>query len=192
MPVSRAVTGRTALSVVASGLALSPKSARLALAPGAITCALALAGCGAGGSGSLAGSRSHSSFLKFSECMRAHGVSNFPDPGPGGGIILPAGPSSGLDPQSPAFQTAQQSCKPLLPGGGPPAQLPESARLESLRFAQCMRAHGVSSFPDPRFRGGGRIQQRLPNGVDPASPVFQSAQKACGGSGLGAVAVGPG
>jgi hypothetical protein len=49
--------------------------------------------------------------------MRAHGVPSFPDPVPGsGGVKLDAG--STVNPQSPAFQSAQQSCTKLLPGGG--------------------------------------------------------------------------
>jgi hypothetical protein len=48
--------------------------------------------------------------LKSSQCMRAHGVPHFPDPTfpPGGGIALRTGP--GVDPNSPAFQHAQQVC----------------------------------------------------------------------------------
>jgi hypothetical protein len=42
------------------------------------------------------------------ECMREHGVPNFPDPTfpPGGGIA-----QSGFDPQSPAFEQAARACK---------------------------------------------------------------------------------
>jgi hypothetical protein len=39
--------------------------------------------------------------------MRSHGVPNFPDPG----ASLP----SGVNPQSPAFQAAQQACRQLEP-----------------------------------------------------------------------------
>jgi hypothetical protein len=48
--------------------------------------------------------------LKFSQCVRAHGVPNFPDPAfpPGGGIALRIG--AGNDPNSPSFQHAQQVC----------------------------------------------------------------------------------
>jgi len=57
--------------------------------------------------------------LKMAECMRSHGVSNFPDPqievAPGGHgvgvrIGVGGGPGSGLNPQSPAFERAQQAC----------------------------------------------------------------------------------
>lgn len=53
--------------------------------------------------------------LAMAKCMRAHGVPNFPDPrvgtGPSGfGVGVKIGPGSGLDPQSPAFQSAQKIC----------------------------------------------------------------------------------
>jgi hypothetical protein len=60
--------------------------------------------------------------LKFSECMRSHGLADFPDPvfhaGGGGGISISikAGSGSDLSPSSPAFQAAQQACQKELPG----------------------------------------------------------------------------
>jgi hypothetical protein len=60
--------------------------------------------------------------LKFSECMRANGIPDFPDPS-GGGLSIRRG--GDLDPSNPAFQHAQKVCGkeagvsgPL--GGGPP------------------------------------------------------------------------
>ena len=48
--------------------------------------------------------------LKFSQCLRTHGVPHFPDPAfpPGGGIALRTAPDT--DPTSPAFQHAQRVC----------------------------------------------------------------------------------
>lgn len=57
-------------------------------------------------------------FLKFSQCMRSHGVSNFPDPTVTGnqiGFKLPAGVAS-----SPSFKSAQKACQSVL-GGSPAA-----------------------------------------------------------------------
>jgi hypothetical protein len=59
--------------------------------------------------------------LKFSQCMRSHGVADFPDPvfhsgGGGISISIKAGPGSDLTPSSPVFQAAQQACQNLLPG----------------------------------------------------------------------------
>jgi hypothetical protein len=47
-------------------------------------------------------------------------------------------------------------------------------QTQLLRFARCMRTHGVPSFPDPTSRG-----IALSSAVDPSSPQFQSAQQAC-------------
>jgi hypothetical protein len=63
--------------------------------------------------------------LAMSRCMRSHGVPNFPDPtfqtGPGGGVGvgIRIGNNSGIDPNSPAFQTAQKECGSIFGGAGP-------------------------------------------------------------------------
>ena len=71
-----------------------------------------------GGSGNIAQLRKNA--LKMAQCMRANGVPNFPDPtvtkGPFGGNAIRLG-GQGIDPQSPAFQSAQQKCGSLI--GGP-------------------------------------------------------------------------
>jgi hypothetical protein len=62
--------------------------------------------------------------LAFSECMRAHGVADFPDPSGNGLQIGSRGPSSDLNPNNPTFQAAQKVCAkqdnlPGLGGGAP-------------------------------------------------------------------------
>jgi hypothetical protein len=119
--------------------------------------------------------------LKLSQCMRAHGVSNFPDPN-GQGVIQ----GSGIDPNSSAFQRAQQSCAKALGAGHgtrSPAQIAQ-AQAAALAFSKCMRAHGVPGFPDPKFSssgGGISISIRGSAGtLDPSSQIFQKAQQTCG------------
>jgi hypothetical protein len=46
--------------------------------------------------------------LQFSECVRSHGVPNFPDPASDGRIPDPA--SAGIDQGSPKFEAANQAC----------------------------------------------------------------------------------
>jgi hypothetical protein len=120
---------------------------------------------------------------KFASCMRKNGVPNFPDPDSTGAISI--GPSSGIDPGSPKFRSAQQICKKLLPNGGQPspAQLAK-AQQAALAFSKCMRAHGVTDFPDPTFATGGGIGIKIQaNGgnLNPNDPTFQAAQRACQG-----------
>jgi hypothetical protein len=52
--------------------------------------------------------------LKYARCMRSHGVSKFPDPKPGGALVI--GSKVGVDPNTPQFKAAQQACQKLVPG----------------------------------------------------------------------------
>jgi hypothetical protein len=116
----------------------------------------------------------------FSSCMRSHGEPNFPDPGANGAIQINSG--SGIDPGSQQFQSAQRACGNLLPGGGQPPSPAQQAAMErqALKYSVCMRAHGEPNFPDPHFGGGGvQIRISAGSGIDPHSPQFQAAQKAC-------------
>jgi len=51
--------------------------------------------------------------LRFSECVRSHGVPDFPDPGSDGRIPDPA--TVGVDQGSPKFQAANQACRAYRP-----------------------------------------------------------------------------
>lgn len=170
-------------------------------------CALAVGACGSSGkpssgsgSGGASGSSSAGAGLKFADCMRSHGVPNFPDPPSGGGGIQIT-PASGVNPQSPAFQSAQNACSKLMPGGGPGrGPVSETRKLAMLRLAECMRAHGLTTFPDPTssppspgagfglaFGGPGSflaVPRAMMN-----SPAFKQAAAECGfpgGGGRGA------
>ena len=68
------------------------------------------------GSGSGGGQESAGSFtLGFAQCMRAHGVPNFPNPNGHGGQL---GPGSGINPASPQFEAAINGpCMSLAPPG---------------------------------------------------------------------------
>src|SRR5215468_7255891 len=46
-------------------------------------------------------------------------------------------------------------------------------------FSACMRSHGVPNFPDPDAQGRLRLQGGPGTGINPDSPQFQAAQKAC-------------
>ena len=95
---------------------------------------------------------------------------------------------NGVSVNGPAFQSAMTACRSKLPNGGHPKPLSEAQRNKMLAFSQCMRAHGLTGFPDPTFSDNGvGIRLGSKAGIDPNSPAFQSAQKACGG-GLGKVA----
>jgi hypothetical protein len=117
---------------------------------------------------------------KFASCMRANGEPDFPDPNAQGQIT--GSTSSGFDPGSPQFQRATQTCRKDLPNGGVPTPAQQAqARQNALAFSACMRSHGVPKFPDPQFGPDGRVSIHIDSssGIDPMSPEFQNARKAC-------------
>ena len=62
--------------------------------------------------------KAQAQMLKFSACMRSHGVANFPDPvfSNGGAKVTLKSGNSGLSPNSPVFQAAQKACQSVMPG----------------------------------------------------------------------------
>jgi hypothetical protein len=107
--------------------------------------------------------------LKFARCMQAHGITNFPD---SGGISI----NSGIDPNSAQFQAAQRACQSLLPGLAQTPSQKAAANTAALKFAQCMRSHGIPNFPDPN--GQGVIDMTGVN-ISLDSPQNRSAMQAC-------------
>ncbi len=118
--------------------------------------------------------------LRFSQCMRAHGEPNFPDPQQRGNSV--GLEIKNVDPNSPQFRAAQTACASLAPAGIAAGGSPAKTRQELDAFAACMRSHGEPNFPDPQFSKtahGGRVAVRLGAGVNPNSPQFAKAQQAC-------------
>ena len=113
--------------------------------------------------------------LAYSQCMRDQGISNFPDPGPGGELQIDAN-ALGIEPNSPQFQAADEACKHLLPAADE-GQRPDRETI--LKYSQCMRDQGISDFPDPNPEGGLEIQAEPGGSLDPNSPQFQAAHEAC-------------
>jgi hypothetical protein len=149
----------------------------------------------AGGDSSSQESESSASaqqkMVAFSHCMRTHGVPEFPEPSEGRLLVRSSdhnGHVTGVNPQSAQFQAAGKACAKLSPKGGKPPSPAEQAKMQeqALKFSQCMRTHGVPNFPDPEFSHGvGGVGIRIggkqggPSRIDPRSPQFQAAQKAC-------------
>ncbi|MGO9973925.1 MAG: hypothetical protein ACLP01_14205 [Solirubrobacteraceae bacterium] len=143
--------------------------------------AVLAAGCGGSNGSDAAGSSSGTAMtqaLAYTRCMRRHGVSDFPDPTTprGGGVAfqIHGGPGSDLNRDNPTFKAANQACRGLLPGGGQPASLPAPEIAVEVRWARCMRLHGVPSFPDPNSQGAFDSAK-----FDEGSPAFQTGGKAC-------------
>lgn len=144
--------------------------------------AAGLAACGStNNSGTTTNAASQ---LALSQCMRSHGVPDFPDPNAAGGFSIggtPGGSTLTVDGTTfggPKFEAAVKTCK-LFGGGTAPPPPSAQQRQDAVAFAQCMRRHGVPSFPDPTFPAGGGIATKV-SPASQASPAFQKAAQACG------------
>jgi hypothetical protein len=138
-------------------------------------CGLAIAACGSLSTPrNTTGSSGSAQAVAYSDCMRSHGVQNFPDASSGGGLEIP----STISTQSPTFLSARQACAKLQPAPIV-ARTPSERQIRQLvASARCMRKYGVS-VADPTFQGP-YITLNLPDVTTMQSPVFKRADKACG------------
>jgi hypothetical protein len=128
-----------------------------------------------GGGSQAAGGVASAASLKFSRCMRDHGI-DIPDPDAQGRMKVT--PDSGFNPANPSPQakSAQKACSKYLGPGSFSRADQQRLQEAALRFARCMRAHGVH-FPDPNFSGGTVMLGGAE--VNPNDPTTVAANKAC-------------
>jgi hypothetical protein len=113
--------------------------------------------------------------VKFAECIRAHGVSDFPDPNDKnqfeyGVSVTPA-----------VWTKAVDACKDLQPPGTLSGKRTRKQQSAGLRFAQCVRDHGVKDFPDP-VNGEPLIDTyKIPSSNRPGGmAILNAATQKCG------------
>jgi hypothetical protein len=118
---------------------------------------------------------------KFAECMRHNGVSQFPDPSASGKLTIDAvANGSGLDTSSPAFTQALSACKDLEPAGFTGTKRSSQQHQAARRFAACVRANGVSDFPDPTPNGPLVDTNRIPSAAQPGGmSALHTAMQKC-------------
>lgn len=153
------LTARTASAIMAAAVL-----ALLAAACGGPSSAPQSGSANAGGAGT-----SSPSAVGYSQCMRSHGVPNFPDPPAGGGI--PKASAQQLGVSNSQYQAAQHACQTMIPASGGATQQEEQqcfvagdcspAVVQHLlvlmrNFSRCMRSHGVPNFPDPSTNSQGQ------------------------------------
>lgn len=138
----------------------------LMAAPVALICALS--GCGSAiPFPALHGRTKHAvvrSFTSWDQCLRQHGV-KVPV-----GFDLYSNPGPKLN----ISNTAGAACQQYLPPAPPPSQ---AARQKLTNESSCMRAHG---FSNNVTYAGGSAGIVFAAGINPATPGFTAAMKACG------------
>jgi hypothetical protein len=163
---------------------------------GALVVAAAVAvlatACGGGSDPPSASAPTYAQVLALAQCMRSHGVPNFPDPDTVGGYAVTSNGSiegaggSSIDIGSSQAQAAYGDCQ-HLPGAPSIAQLEQmvqrelqaeaQARPDVLKWEQCVRSHGVSALaPGP---GGQSPAPGNKGALSPNSPQFRAALAAC-------------
>lgn len=118
------------------------------------------------------------------QCLRQHGLANFPDPavasdGPAAGRpILDKSVLKGYQPA--VVDQAMNACASALQQSGITNGSGSSVSSEEieqrLALARCIRAHGVPNFPDPNSTTG---DVTPPPGLTKTSPSIIAAIRAC-------------
>ena len=155
------------------------------LAAAAAVIALLATACGSGSSSSATpglqtlGSLTNQA-LAYAKCMRAHGIPGFPDPtvqdnaqSKGVGFSVP----SSIDRSSAQYVSASKLCQRKTGFGHISTAQLQAGMSAMLKYAECMRSHGIASFPDP-YENSHQIGFNI-TGIDQNSSRFKSAQKAC-------------
>jgi hypothetical protein len=100
-------------------------------------------GASSAGTGADKNATGQDKAVKFAECMRNSGVSDFPDPNAKGEFVY------GVSVTPAVWKKAVNACKDLQPPGSLSSKRSPKQQTASLRFAGCVRENGVKDFPDP-------------------------------------------
>jgi hypothetical protein len=114
--------------------------------------------------------------VKFAECIRAHGVADFPDPNAKGDYEY------GVSVSPAVWKRATTACKDLQPPGTLSSKRTPKEQSGALEFAQCMRDNGVKDFPDPANGEPLVDTTKIPSLGDRSprtDPVFAPAMDKC-------------
>lgn len=136
----------------------------------------------AGATSSSSPAAAHDQAVRFAECMRSNGIDEFPDPSASGTLTIDQiANGSSIDTSSAAFKQALDACQDLQPAGFTGTTRTAEQQKNALKFAQCMRDHGIKDFPDPTPDGplihvnGAHSIPGFQDAVDTCRAVLSSA-----------------
>jgi hypothetical protein len=115
----------------------------------------------------------------FAGCVRKHGLPTFPDPPYTDGELN----TLGFKKYSPQMEAATKACHSQALAAGvvqTPAEIEQHLQL-MLKIARCMRANGVTNFPDPDAQGAFTAPVGSSSNTDTNSPRYVAAAKKCDG-----------
>jgi hypothetical protein len=145
----------------------------------AVACSDSPSSTRTGGAPTSGGAPNIPSWVAYSQCVRSHGVPNFPDPDSSGQLSKDLAIRALREVSDSRARAATYACANLNPEehGSPP--LTAQQQQDYLRAAACMRAHGITNFPDPTFSGGSAHLPVIPASIDTSSQQFLRARQTC-------------
>lgn len=150
---------------------------------GAVALAALTAGCGSSKSGAVVATPTTLSPVakeakarQFVQCARQNGVVNLQDPTLDAQGNVRLVPPPGLSEQSPVVQKVFQVCGKYLNGIFNVSRQSQAQQHDAmLRYAACMRKHGMPNFPDPRGASGDLPISKAQLQADPNFPAANTA-----------------
>jgi hypothetical protein len=165
--------------------AMNPQSpARVAAVTIAMTAALLAAGCSSPSSTTPGSTPSAGSTVAqavaYTQCMRSHGVPEYPEPD-SSGQLQKIGSGQQVGVSDAQLTTASNACQSLWPYQALTPAQQQQELTDDLKFAQCMRSHGVPTLPDP-VATNGQVEfviSTSKTGINPHSPQILAKARAC-------------
>ena len=165
--------------------AMNPLSPARVVAVTIVMTALLAAGCSSSPSSATSASTPSAGStvaqaVAYTQCMRSHGVPEYPEPD-SGGQLQKIGSGQQVGVSDARLNTASNACQSLWPyQASTPAQRQQEL-TDDLKFAQCMRSHGVPTLPDP-VATNGHVEFVISvsrDGFNPQSPQILAKARAC-------------
>ncbi|MDE3129751.1 MAG: hypothetical protein KGL16_01235 [Acidobacteriota bacterium] len=119
----------------------------------------------------------HAAMLRFARCVHNQGVNGLPSPLP-----APAAFKHSFTTTTPTYMSALGSCQRLIPGQQTDSQGAAHGQRQMagmLAFARCVRAHGLSRFPDPTSTRNLTHQMLAQAGINLHQPAVVQAADRC-------------
>jgi hypothetical protein len=132
----------------------------------------------------------YAQMLAFAKCMRSNGVVQFPDPDRQGNFNNAT--IQALDSNASQDRNALFQCRSVLPNAGTGLTVEQIQQIDqqnvrdAVKGARCMRAHGITNFPDPAATTGASgvnwapvISAMQAGEFSTSTPSYESALKVC-------------
>lgn len=127
--------------------------------------------------GAPAASAQGTGALAFARCMRAHGLTGWPDPDGSGHFDKSKLRQLGYS-DSQIRSVQDGLCGQLLPTTAADQTITAQDQQDYLNAAACMRSHGIANFPDPTFSDG-HVSLAIPPSINTNSTQFVQAAQTC-------------